>query len=286
MKWNSIKVHEIISMVDEFPTLPTIYNTLMDLMSNPRSTAKDLSDLISQDQAAASKVLKAANSPIYGFYGRISTITQAIVFLGFDEIKNLITALTIIDLFDKSISTNRFNPVDFWKHSISVGIISRLIGKTIKVKDIENYFLGGILHDLGKLLFLKIIPDEYSKVTEYSIENKIQIREAELKLLGVTHTVVGEILAERWRLPKNIRECIRYHTSGFVNESFNNLVGSVHIGNIVSSALGLGYGWEHIVPKPNIEVWKNLNLPDNFFASNIQNIEFDYTESIQLLLKQ
>jgi HD-like signal output (HDOD) protein len=281
----NLKINDVISKVDEFPTLPTIYSNMLDLMANPRSTAKNVADLISKDQAAASKILKAANSPIYGFLGRISTITQAIIFLGFDEIKNLVTALTIIDLFNKELATNHFNPVDFWKHSISVGIISRTIGKAIGVKDLENYFLGGILHDLGKLLFIKILPSDYSQVIEYAIENRLQIRDAELKIFGITHTVAGEILAEKWRLPLCIRECIRYHHTGFVDGEYNQLVSSVHIANITSSAFGLGYNWEHIIPVPNIEVWENISLNDSFF-SNIQNtLYYDYNDSVNSLLK-
>jgi HD-like signal output (HDOD) protein len=282
---DGIKIHEIISKVEEFPTLPTIYSTMLDLMANPRSTAKDVADLISKDQSAAAKILKAANSPIYGFYGRINTITQAIIFLGFDEVKNLVTALSIIDLFNKEFSSNKFNPVDFWKHSISVGIITRMIGKTIGVSDLENYFLGGILHDLGKLLFLKILPAEYSKVTEYAVENRLQIREAELKFFGITHTVAGEILAEKWRLPVCIRQAIRYHTTGYVDGDFNQLVSSVHIANITSSAFGLGYNWEHIIPVPNIEVWEKLSLHDSFFSSIINTLYYDYYDSVNILLK-
>jgi len=87
---SSIKIEELLRKVDDFPTLPTIYNTMMDLISNPRTTSVELSDLISKDQASAVKILKAVNSPIYGFYGRVTSITQAINLLGFEEIKNLI----------------------------------------------------------------------------------------------------------------------------------------------------------------------------------------------------
>jgi len=176
---SSIKIEELLRKVDDFPTLPTIYNTMMDLISNPRTTSVELSDLISKDQASAVKILKAVNSPIYGFYGRVTSITQAINLLGFEEIKNLITALTIMDIFNKSLSDTFVNPVDFWKHSIAVGIISRLIAYNVKAQNIESYFLSGILHDLGKLFFLKVIPNDYSKVL--NIRSKIRFIFVNLK---------------------------------------------------------------------------------------------------------
>jgi len=285
MNLSTIKIEELLKRVEDFPTLPTIYNRMMDLMANPRTTALDLANLISSDQSAATKVLKTINSPIYGLYGKVTSITQAINLLGFEEVKNLITALTIIDLFGKHISDNVLNPVDLWKHSIAVGIINRMIGVSTKANNIESYFLAGILHDIGKLFFLKVIPQLYAKVLEYSIENKIYTRDAEMKFIGMTHTVIGDLLAEKWRLPIPIRLAIRHHTTGFVNDEYNPVVGSVHIANIAASTLGLGYQWDYIVHQPNIEVWKKIGLADDFFAKNVNNIFMDYVESINLLLK-
>lgn len=285
MNLSTIKIEELLKKVEDFPTLPTIYNRMMDLMANPRTTAVDLSNLISSDQSAATKVLKSINSPIYGLYGKITSITQAINLLGFEEIKNLITALTIIDLFDKHVSDHMLNPVDLWKHSIAVGIINRMIGVATKASNIESYFLAGILHDIGKLFFLKVIPQLYSKVIDYSIENKLYTRDAEMKVIGMTHTVIGDLLAEKWRLPMPIRLAIRHHTNGFVNEEYHPIVASVHISNIAASTMGLGYKWLHIVHQPNIEVWKKLNLQEDFFEKNMNNIFIDYVESTNLLLK-
>jgi HD-like signal output (HDOD) protein len=280
-----ININDILKKVDEFPTLPTIYSSLMDLMENPRTTTYELAALLSQDQASASKLLKVANSAIYGFQGRISTISQAILYIGFDEVKNLVTALTILRLFDSLESKHEINPVDLWKHSIGVGIITRLIGKSSGIRNLENYFLAGILHDLGKLVFLKILPVEYAKVIEFSVDFKLTVREAELKLLGLTHTVIGELLADKWRLPTSIKQTIRYHTNGFADEEFDHLIASVHVANIAANMYGMGYSWESIVPEPNLELWDKLSLSSNFFTYNIERIMTDYTESEGLLLR-
>lgn len=285
MNLSEIKIEDLLLKLEDFPTLPTIYNRMMDLMANPRTTALDIANLISSDQSAATKVLKAVNSPIYGLYGKITSISQAINLLGFDEIRNLITALTIIDLFDKNISNQVLNPVELWQHSIAVGIINRMIGIATHANNIENYFLAGILHDIGKLFFFQVAPQLYAKVIEYSIENKVYIRDAEMKLIGITHTVVGDLLAEKWRLPIPIRQAIRYHNIGFVNEEYHPLVASVHISNIAASTLGYGNKWEYVVQQPNIEVWKKLELQNDFFKNNIENIYLDYIESSNLLLK-
>lgn len=280
-----INTERLISKVDEFPTLPTIYSTLLDVMSNPRSTANDVATVISQDQSSASKILKASNSSIYGFRGRISTISQAIVFIGFDEVKNLVTALSIIHMFKGSKKSLFFNPIDLWKHSLAVGVISRHIGKTIGVTNLENYFLAGILHDIGKLLFFKVIPEEYSQVINQAIEKNMTIRDAEQEYLGITHTVAGEILAEKWKLPTLLKNVIRYHANGVIDGEVDQLTGIVHIANITAAMLGLGTSGEEIISAPNPKVWDRIKLPDQFFTTNLESIIVSYEESIELLLK-
>ncbi|HPU22875.1 MAG TPA: HDOD domain-containing protein [Candidatus Kapabacteria bacterium] len=277
-------LNKLIARADEFPTLPTIYSTLSDVMSNPRSTAHDVANIIAEDQAAAAKVLKAANSPIYGFRGRISTISQAIIFIGFEEVRNLVIAMGIIDVFRKMKGNFPINPVDLWKHSIAVGIITRLLGKTLRITNLENYFLAGILHDIGKLLFLKFIPDEYAKSIEYAMEKNLPAREAENAVLGVNHIIAGEILAEKWKLPQSLKDAIRYHAVGKNDNANNVLVGCVHIANTVASLLELGQAGDDIVPTPNLDAWKALNLPDNFWSKNYDTLMLEYDAAIGIFL--
>lgn len=274
----------IIARVDEFPTLPTIYQAISDVMANPRSTAQHLADVISEDQAAASKILKAANSSIYGYRGRVTTISQAITYIGFDEVRNLVMAMGIIDLFKQSSNNGNFNPVELWMHSIGVGVISRNIGKTIGALNIENYFLAGILHDIGKLLFYKAIPDLYVKAINYAIENNLTAREAELEIVGVSHTVAGELIAEKWKLPVSIRDVIKFHEIGKVEGNYNILVTSVHIANVAAAMFNLGQAGDDVVQMPNIDTWEALNLPDKFFTQNLNKIMLEFEEASALLL--
>ncbi len=278
-------IQNIIDRIDEFPTLPTVYTKLSDVMSNHRSTPSDVANIISQDQASATKILKAANSSIYGFRGRITTITQAITYIGFEEVKNLVLALSIIQMFFKSDAPSSFNPVNLWKHSIAVGIITRHAGNTIGVRDLENYFIAGILHDIGKLLLYKYVPDDYAKAYNYSFTNKVSLRESELKFIGISHSVVGDLLAEKWRLPISIRDVISNLYTGRVSGKLSLLVSCVHVANIAATMLELGDNNDEIIPKPNKDVWDFLKLPDNYFTKNMLEIVKQYQESVKLLLK-
>ncbi len=277
-------LNNIIARVDEFPTLPTIYTALSDTISNPRSTAADVANIIAEDQAAAAKILKAANSPIYGFRGRVSTISQAIVFIGFEEVRNLVIAMGIIDIFKKTNSDSPIKPVDMWKHSIAVGSITKVIGKSLGVSSVEGYFLAGILHDIGKLLFYKFIPKEYARAVNYAIDYNVSARDAENEILGVNHIVAGEILAEKWKLPDSLKDAIRYHAAGKADNDNDTLVATVHIANIAAAMLELGQAGDDIVQTPNADAWKILNLPDNFWTKNYNLLLLEYESAINVFL--
>ncbi|MBX3045348.1 MAG: HDOD domain-containing protein [Candidatus Kapabacteria bacterium] len=285
MSDEKINIDFLVSKINSFPTLPTIYYKISEVIDNPHSTANDVADVICQDQASASKVLRAANSPIYGFYGRIQNITQAISYIGFEEVKNLVIAMTIMDFFNKRFDNKYFNPVAFWQHSIGVGIMTRLIGKAIHAKDLESYFLTGIMHDLGKLLFLNTIPEEYNRVLKYSLENKTSFSDAETKIIGISHAVAGELLAEKWNLPPAIKYTIRYHNTGIVDNSYSEVVAATHVANIAGAMYGYGYSEDVIVEEPNKLAWEVLKLNDNFFTSSVELMTKSYHESTNLLLR-
>lgn len=278
-------IDSLLAQIKSLPTLPTVYYQLLDIMNNPMVVSKEIAEVISYDQSTALRVLKAANSPMYSIYGGVSNITQAIAYLGFSEIKNLVIAITIFDFFDKHFQGNLINPIEFWKHSIATGIIARLIGKYLNVKNLEDFFLAGILHDIGKIAMLHLIPEKYSKAMEYSIENNVSHHEAELKILGFNHTVVGETLATKWNLPQDLVSVIKNHHIGYIEQYNNNrMLSTIHISSISALFLGLGFDDNTPIPQPNPKAWDKINLNTNFFSHNIQTIVQTYNDTIITIL--
>lgn len=273
-----------LEKIKELPTLPTIYSTFMDVISNPRSTAKDVADVISQDQSAASKVLKISNSSIYGFYGRINSVSQAVTYIGFEEVKNLIISISIMKIFKDAKKAAGFNPVNLWKHSIFTAVATRMIGNESGADKIEEHFIAGILHQIGKLVLYKIDPDKYVEVIDYARYNNIYLKDAEQKILGITYTVVGEMIAEKWNLPTTVRSAIRNHYIG-ISDDNDKISAAIHLSKILGIMLQINSYDGELVPKPTSEVWKILDLPDDFFEENIETIMKIYQESENLLLK-
>ncbi len=274
----------LINAIDTLPTLPTIYSAITEAMGNPKTSADKLAQIVSTDQVSSIKVLKVANSPIFGFRGRIETISQAVFYLGFNEIRNIVFALSVMNSFSKSSTFTKFKPVEFWEHSIATGITTRLIGAGIGVKTLENFFLAGILHDIGKLLFFQFAKKDFERVFEVMESQNLNLLEAEQNVFGATHTKAGQLLAQKWKLPPSLENAISYHHIGIAQSDSDTLTPSVYLGNMVAKMLCLGNAGNENIPRPEQTIWKKILLPPGFFVRNRKKLEEEFQHTTRIML--
>lgn len=279
-------LEKITNTVENLPTLPTIYSTITEAIQNPRTSADNLAKIIATDQVSAIKVLKVANSPFFGFRGKINTISEAVFYLGFNEIRNIIFALTVINYFAKNTIVKPFHPKDFWAHSIATGIAARLIGASLGQSNLENYFLAGILHDIGKLVLLQSAKNEYAKVGELVEKQKISIRDAESEVLKINHATVGHALALKWKLPPTLQEVIANHHTPSKDHPDAKIIASTYLANNVVKLLQMGNAGDDVVPRPNPVVWEVLSIPNGFFSKMLDQLENDYQYTIKTMLTE
>lgn len=275
-------LQKISKNVQEFKTLPTVYTQLMEVMANSRSSINDAAMVIASDQVAATKILKVANSPLFGLSSRVDSINKAIFLLGFNEVKNIIIATSIMDMFDMKNSNAYFNPVDFWKYSIGVGITSRYFAKETGITNVDSFFLSGIIHAIGKLFLYQSFPKEFLLALEIAHDNRLNLRDAEREIFGTTHTVVGELLAERWKLPNTISNAIRYYPTGLVNQVPDILVSIVHLATIIAKALNFGNSGETLIDKPSDHVWELLSLRQGSLEAAFGELTNSYEQSVTM----
>ncbi|MFN5308885.1 MAG: HDOD domain-containing protein [Candidatus Kapaibacterium sp.] len=275
-------LQKISKNVQEFKTLPTVYTQLMEVMANSRSSINDAAMVIASDQVAATKILKVANSPLFGLSTRVDSINKAIFLLGFNEVKNIIIATSIMDMFDMKNSNAYFNPVDFWKYSIGVGITSRYFAKETGITNVDSFFLSGIIHAIGKLFLYQSFPQEFLLALEIAHDNRLNLRAAEREIFGTTHTVVGELLAERWKLPNTISNAIRNYPTGLVNQVPDILVSIVHLSTIVAKALNFGNSGESLIDKPSEHIWELLSLRQGSLEAAFGELTNSYEQSVTM----
>lgn len=197
-----------LSQLDHLPTLPLIVTELLNLLDNPKSTPKEINELIRNDQSLTTKTLKMVNSSYYGFPREISTVTEAVVILGFDTVRNLALSVSLCKMFKGG---GGFDKQKLWEHTIAVAFASKIIAKAVKYQDDEIAFVAGLLHDIAKVFEDQFMHDEFVEAVELSKNQNLQLHEAEDKIIGYNHGNIGKYLSELWNLPKPLMTVIAYH---------------------------------------------------------------------------
>ncbi len=275
----------IIDSIREFPTLPSIYLQLTEAMSNPDVNINYITKIIENDTASVSKLLKLANSPIFGFRNRVSSVHQSILYIGIEEVKNLLLSLKIISVFQNhKENINLVSPVEFWEHSIATGVIARYMGSNIGIANSGTLFLGGVLHNIGRLMFYITLQNEYEKVIDLHINEKYTLNDAERKIFGISSPIAGEMLAQKWKLPIQLIDIIKYHYHGTSNDKINLNVSAVHIADIVALMLKFGSDGRKFVQQPNPLVWEQLQFTENFFTTNLSKMSSEITDNCSIIL--
>jgi putative nucleotidyltransferase with HDIG domain len=279
-------VDKILKTVKDAPTLPTVYTALCDAMANPHSTANEVAKIVSMDQASTIKILRIANSSFFGFSGRIENIQRAIVILGFNEVRNLIMASSVMNMFSRKESSMGFKPTDFWAHSLAVGLIARSVARLAGCPVVENFFVAGVLHDIGKLFFYQFAEDDFARVISSVKKEGRLIRDCEVEVFGMDHALMGSLLADHWKLPEPIRDAIHYHHFGTAGDKIDLLVASVHVGDVLARALGLGHPGDDLVPQPSESVWQDLKLRPGMMTQMVPSLLRDYEEAVSQMQLQ
>lgn len=224
----------------DLPSLPEVVTKVTEIVQDPKSSAAQLSKIISQDSGLTSRVLRMVNSAYYGFPKQISSIQHAITILGFTTIKSLVLSSSIFRIFaPKSGSSSSLDYKKFWKHSLLTAIASRSIYQKLFFQPDENIFSAAILHDIGKIILDQYDHENYSLSLSAASDSLLsaQVLEAEQKYCDVTHEYIGHFVAETWNLPEMLTDVIRYHHSPLESQNNERLTTVVYLGNILSHLL-------------------------------------------------
>ena len=264
------RVRRLVEKVHGLPTLPMMLSTINNMVLNPRTSAKEVAQLISTDPALTSKVLQVVNSPFYGFPNRITTVTHAIVILGFNTMKSIVLSSTIFDLFRKDSRAGGFDRAEFWKHSIACGSAAKALGRRIGYSALEEIFIAGLLHDIGKLVLDQFLHEKYVAALEEARRREILLLEAEQEILGITHADVGAWLFEKWSLSRGLVETTRCHHNTSLAREAQKLAEVIHAADILARAVRYGSGGDGKIPALSESAWKSLGLGEALFDDLLQ----------------
>ncbi len=204
--------------IKEISTLPQIMSRIMQIITDEKSCASDLAEEIAKDKSLTAKILKIVNSAYYGFYREIVKIPDAVVVLGFNEIRRLSLAISVFDMFGGTERAE--HRLRLWNHSLACAAMCDILAKEWGVQE-KGAFTAGLLHDIGKTVLDQYFPSMFTAVQEYMEQRSVRAHEAERILFGFDHADIGFWLSDRWNLPATLSEAIRYHhrTQGGVDLS-------------------------------------------------------------------
>ena len=238
--------------IDSMPSLSVTVSKIIEVSKNPQSTAKDLNRVISLDPVLVGKVLKLINSAYYGLQNKVTSLVTAIIMLGMNTIKNLALSTAVLGNMKKDTSFKALNIDGFWRHSIGVGVLSKLIASKIGIPATkkEEYFIGGLLHDIGKIPLNELFEESYMKAIRAADMKKAMLADMEKEFIGITHTEVGKMIAEKWNLMDETFECVlHHHDPNMASEKNYKLVTAVHIADIYCNMNQVGFsGSRHTDP--------------------------------------
>ena len=271
-------VRELIEKrIKDLPTLPVIATRILEVTEDPESSVDDLKKIILMDQVVSARLLKAVNSAYFGFPRKIDTLSQAIVILGFNNVRSLALSVSILNAFTGEKKGSGFNHRSLWQHAVGVAFMAQALGRTLGWRKTEHFFMAGLLHDIGLVPMDQAMPGQFRETVKLSKKNNTSIYLAEKELLGFTHADVGSYIAEKWLLPETLREPIAHHHAPPGEPENPEITLAVHAADILCKARGFGgYGDNEAAGIEAISA----------DAMNLFNIEEDFPEAIQEFLDE
>jgi HD-like signal output (HDOD) protein len=274
----------ITRFIQNMPPLPITVSKILEVTKKPNVDAKELNSIISLDPVLTGKVLKLINSAYYSLPNQITSIVRAIVMLGINTVKNLALSTGIVTTINEKKNFSALDMDGFWRHSICVGVMAKLFAKKQNVdpKNQEEYFVAGLLHDIGKIPLNSQLADSYVKTMTYARQQKLPLYQVETRAFGINHSDIGFQIAEVWRLNKNLTASIKCHhtimnTTEVTDEEQKKFIATVALANMITNKAEIGFSGDKFPDQKEEDLFSMIGL--NW--TNIEEAEATAEEAIK-----
>ncbi|MBF0224387.1 MAG: HDOD domain-containing protein [Desulfobacterales bacterium] len=278
-------IFALIEKKGNLPPFPDILLKLQQKIGDINTSITDIAKIIELDVSLAGNILKLANSAFYSIGSQeVKTLPIAINKLGLSKIKQLVYSLKLTSLFSKSKVIDFYQ---FWQHCLSVAMFTQALASYVKApREIQDIsYLAGLMHDVGIIVFVYLIPSEYSDFLEKAGEKEITLEKQESEYFGCDHQEVGAAFIEKWWLSDTqIINAVRYHHFPFYGTNAEKKCSQiVHIANGICNSQGYtnGINCFHEVFKDG--AWEDLGLSLSDVESILQDVNIAISQSSELL---
>ncbi|MFO7653878.1 MAG: HDOD domain-containing protein [Candidatus Krumholzibacteriia bacterium] len=251
------QLRNIILTTRDLPAMPHVASKVLELSSDPSTSAQQIQQVIADDQAMTARILKIANSAMYACSRRVKTLTEAIVMLGFNSIRSLVVTSAARNLYSTGAKRLGLKERLLWEHSVGCGFACKLMVQHRYPQLTEEAFLAGLLHDIGKLVLNLQAPERFDEVVQVVYNESRSFADTEREILGFDHAQVGALLVNKWKLPPMLEQIIGDHHEPGRFAPENPLLLYLDLANHLCKKLGVGF-----VDDPAIDLQV---LPSNVF---------------------
>jgi putative nucleotidyltransferase with HDIG domain len=271
---------ELIQNLGELPPLPQVATRVIRISAASNTSTEELKHLISTDQALSSQVLRVANSAMFGMMREVTTLTQAIMTLGFSTTRSVVLASSVKNLFNRGPAGVQERTL--WEHALVTAITGSAFSKAMRFTDVEEVFLGGLMHDIGKSVLAMKFPERYPSLLQSIQDQEEDGITLELDVFGFDHTMVGEALLTSWNLSEETRAAVRWHHNPIqAATAHHRLVALVALGNQVAMDLKVGLDTPDSLAGATWEAMDILKLDERTYqehrAAAVEALELDKT---------
>lgn len=279
------------SYIRKLPSFPTTVNKVMEICYDANTSPADLSKVIGLDPVLSGKMLQLVNSAYFGFAHEIVSPVRAIIMLGMNTVKNLALGLAVMSTLGSLKNFHSLDMDGFWRHSLGVGVISKMIAKKRNVdpKNLEGYFIAGLLHDIGKIPLNEKFPDEYRLAMEISDREHQPLAISERQILGIDHTLAGSLIAKNWKLGPEIVDPVSFHHSP---ETYNgeqkDILFTIILSNYFAKRSGIGFSGDPSMEDiwPQVFQYFSVDSDTTFdYLHDLSNEVAQEIEKAQIFLK-
>jgi putative nucleotidyltransferase with HDIG domain len=232
-----------VSELGNLPAMPSVLNSLGECLSASPSDGniQRIVELISYDKSLAAQCLRVANSALFGRRIEVDSVRKAVLALGLSRIRDVVYSCSLPNIFSRA--EHGMAPTTFWRHAMATALVSQHFAQRLGSVNVEKFYLAGLLHDIGILVNSLLLQDEYRRVLKQAETSETPLCEVEQEVLGFTHCESGRVLADIWKLPRDIAATIEFHHHPTLDIPDTEMTCTVCLADLLCRLRGLGYGY-------------------------------------------
>ncbi len=271
----------LVKRINEVSTLPHVMSQILTVTNNPDADVDDLTEVIKSDPSLTVRVLKCVNSASHGLRSKVSSLQQAVGYLGFRQVRNLTIAASVCESFKDEQVIGPYDRKKLWYHLVAVAVTSQMIAIRKSIRGHDEIFLAGLLHDIGIILEDQYMHDEYARMLKAQTGQATLI-EAENEWFGFNHTELGAILAKQWKMPQAVHDVIKDHHSEDYGGENEQAIACIKLANMMCASKGLG-SMNLPIPAVPPRVLVSLNIHQDDIKPLVEQMEHLVSQNKELM---